>query len=700
MTVIYSGMNTDTPASMAEAHDGVLYVVNGIQPALRWDGQTTSAEIAGIEKPLTGCDIGGGASGSMYGKYDAYVRYIDDSGQRGNLSALTSITLTSGAAVTSFAYTNVPTTSSTREVGRELWRTVDGTSGRTVYLDATLNDMTATSTTSTRTDGELITQLSMNFVTSDGYPNANRFGPPPDHMGVAVCFQDRMWYSVPVDYTAGSVASISGENVTMYGARLNSTMEGRKFRVAGKLPATITSVDTFTTMTLATTQSAGYGDDKQYYSIYEGEDERSRIYFSEAAEPESFPLDSDDKHVNVLEMQEDGDPSITALMTLYSYLFVFKDRHIYRLSTSGDPRRDASISLVAERGCLNQRCWTRVEGTAFVWDESGIYIFKGSSTQAISGPIQDYFRGTINWDQKQYFHVQHSADEETVRFFAAFDSDIYPKNALCFNYRQQQWHEESYPYAIGCSGLATVGGQSRTVVGADEEMTLFGEGVLDGCAESATSRQDSLGDLSAGQVRGTVDSATSTSITDDDADFDFSGWHVAPTDVGAPLYVIDTNGDWEMRRIAGISGQVITVQSAFDTVPSAGDTWAIGAIDFSAKFGTFSYLDQERSNVRQLKLRYDAQSDASTLNMRKYTDHSSTPDTAEIDYDNEDGVNVVNGSANLQCDLTQANGYLRWNFDDGFEQRGPAARMIEVELKGVSGADKTKIYSLDIDGVE
>lgn len=700
MTVIKSGLNTHQPASMAESPDGVLYIANGIDTPLRWDAQTTSAEVAGIAKPASGFQLAGTTSGSIYGKYDAYIRYIDKDGQRGNLSTLSSITITSGAAVTSFAYSAIPTSSGGREVGRELWRTADGTSGRTIYLDATLDDMSTTVHTSERTDSNLILQTSMNLLTSDGYPNANRFGKPPDHMGVVVSYGDRMWYGASVEYRGGMVTTIVGTAVTMHGARLGQTMVDRKFRVAGKLPATIASVDSTTTMTLSTSQATGYGTANHHYAIYKDEDERSRIYFSESGEPESFPLDSDGNHVNVLELQEDGDPEITALMPLYSYLFIFKNRHVYRLSTAGDPRRDASVSLVAERGCLNQRCWCRVEGTAFVWDESGIYIFKGSETQAVSGPVQDYFRGTINWDQKKWFHVQHSADEETVRFFAAFDSDTYPEHALCFNYRLQQWHVEEYPFEIGCSGLATVNGQSRTVVGADHTMTLLGEGVLDGCAESATSRQDSLGDLSSGQVRGTVDSATSTTITDDDADLDFSAWHVEPTDVGAPLYIIDTNGDWQMRRISGISGQVITVQSAFSTTPSAGDTWAIGAIEFEAKFGTFSYLPLEQENVRQLQLRYEQQDNGSTLNLRRYVNHSESPETAEVDLNREDGVQVNAGSANLQCDLTDDTGHLQWRFDDGFEGRGPSERMLEVELKGVSGADKTKIYSLDIDGVE
>jgi hypothetical protein len=86
--------------------------------------------------------------------------------------------------------------------------------------------------------------------------------------------------------------------------------------------------------------------------------------------------------------------------------------------------------------------------------------------------------------------------------------------------------------------------------------------------------------------------------------------------------------------------------------------------------------------------------------MVQYVNHSASPELAAMDYDNSDGMSIKSASGNIQCDLTQDRGHLRWNVDDGFEGRSPAPRMLEIKVQGVSGKERTKLYSLDIDGVE
>jgi hypothetical protein len=702
MALLKTGLNTFQPLTMAVGPDGALYCANGIDRPQRWDGQTSSAENAGIDAASTAVSIAGTGSGTIWGEYAAYARYVDDEDTPSNLTPIARTSIASGAAGSGFNYSNIPVSGDSRVTGRQLWRTAHDGEGLAIYLDAEIADNSTTTYTSTRTDGNLIVQSSMRMQTIDGYPNANRFGPPPDHMGIVACFRDRMWYAGASEYTYGSV-SISGTHVQVEGARFHSRMVGRKLRAAGKLEGTISAVPTSTTLTLTTSQSSGFGTSGDHYSIHAGADERDRVYFSESGEPESFPRDSDGNHVNVLQLQQDGDPGIRALMPLYSYLFIFKGQHVYRLSTAGDPRRDAQVSLVAERGCINQRCWCRVEGTAMVMDEGGFYVFKGMETAPTSVPIQDFFWGRINWGRKRWFHCAHAPGEQVVRFFVALDNNQWPEHALTYNYRMAQWHLEQYPYAIGCSGQVDLGGQVRQIAGTEQVVSVMDEGVFDGCAPMATSYAETAGSLPGGQVQGTVDSGTATTIVDADADLDFSDWHVAPTDVGAPVSVIAADGSWQTRRIASLQTTTgtITVQQAFTTTSTlAGSTWQIGAVQYQAKFGTFSFLPQEQSNVRQLQLRFKPQSESSKVNLRQYIDHSTTAQTAQVDYDPNDGAEVKRSSENIQVDLTHTHGHVQWRFDDGFEGTGPAPRMLEVELAGVSGAERTKIYELTVDGVE
>jgi hypothetical protein len=192
--------------------------------------------------------------------------------------------------------------------------------------------------------------------------------------------------------------------------------------------------------------------------------DRNTIMFSEAEEPESVPSD------NELELQEDGD-QITGLMPIGPYLYVLKRHHIYRLSTAGNPRADASITLVAERGCLNQRCWCRADGMSFLMDENGMYLFDGTSVQPIDGPIRDQLTDNhsgVQWaDHGSLFSVAASPDNETVKFIVAMGTDAAPQNAFSYHYRMKQWCLDDYAKDIKCSGQATIDGMNRIVLGVD-----------------------------------------------------------------------------------------------------------------------------------------------------------------------------------------------------------------------------------------
>ena len=693
MALLTTGMHPFQPVTMANAPDGVLYVANGLDRPRRWDGSTLRAENAGVDAPNAACSVASSGDGPNYGTYKIYTRYTDDSGVPSNFSPVVSTTITSGAACTTFTYTNIPTTSDPRMTKTQVWRNTTGQEV-TWYLDQEIDEGIET-TTSTRTDSSLVQQTALRYFTEDHYPNARRFGPPPDWMGVVVTHGDRMYYSVPTENIGGRI-TVAGTTVTGTGVRFTPQMKGRDLLDAGFLKSRITSVTSGTVLKLSDSQSTGFGTSHDYYAISKGPDERNRIYFSEIGEPESFPIDDSGNHVNVLQTQEDGD-QLRAMMSLGSYLFLFKDFHIYRMSTAGDPRRDATFPLVAERGCLNAHCWTRVEGVAFVLDRSGAYIFDGSNTQSISGPVQDFWRGRINWDFAKAFSVEHAPDEELVRFFVAIDTDLGPKHVLVYNYRLKTWDLEEYQFNIRASAVASIAGEPRVITGADGTIQLIGEGTLDGCAPYDSMRDDTLLEVDQ-TVRGTVTSANTTSLTDSSADFTFTTWHANPADYGAPVIVIDADGDIQTVRLKSISGTTLRFNEAI-TAPSVGDTYQIGGIPWQAKLGTFGFLDRAESNKRRTRLKFTPQSQAGTANLKLYLNQSNTAEVAGVSVPTRDGLIIRQNSANIQHDLTKEEGEIPYDFSDGLYPGVDAARAIDIELRGVSGLERTKIQDLLIDGV-
>ena len=678
--------------SMAVCHDGAAYFANGLDKPQRWDGQTAVTEDAGVTSPVGRvCTVvGNSTAGTIWGDYRVYVRYVDDAGIPGNFSAVTTVAITSGAPKTGFFYRNTPQPGG-RATKTELWRNTRGQS-ITYYRDVA---DAAVENTSYRTDGDLKNQQAIRYLTAEGWPNAMRFTQPPDWASVVVSFQNRTWWAVPVDYDVGdATASTSTSYVKITGARLTAPMVGRTFFASGLKGTTISSIDSNTSLTLTAKPEAGFGSLGNWYSISTSAAKYNTILFSEADEPESCPA------TNALTLQEDGD-RLTGEMTLGPYLFLLKRRHIYQVSTAGDPRRDAIAMLAAKRGCLNQRCFVRVQNAAFLLDEQGCYLFDGSEPVSVSSAIEDWWRERVNWSASKWFHLEHSPEEHTIRCIVAVDEDYWPQDVFAFDYQLGQWTHEEYPFKLGASVLAPIDGQDRALAAMEESVAIISEGLLDGASPGLGAHGNTL--LSVSQTtRGTVTGATATTVTDTAADFDYSGWHAAPQDVGAPVYVMDANGDYQMRRIASVNStsSSITVQTAFGTVPSAGDTYQVGGIQYNAKWGAFSLPENEHNQVRRILLRFLPLAKTGRVNVRKYFNHSATVETAHVAYSDNVGAEVKAGSGNVQMDLTRDEGVLQTRFDDGFDPSGPAQRTIEIELDGISGEQRAEFYEVRMDGVQ
>lgn len=720
MSVIKSGLNTFWPVSFCKVPGGEIYVANGLDRPMRWDGRTSQVENAGIDAPGSTCIPVAGGSGLLYGDYKVYVRFIDDQHIPSCLSPVASLSIPSTSKAARISYYSIPVSSDSRVVGRQIWRNTYGQE-QTWYLDLEIYDNATTIASSTRTDEQLMQRQAMPMYTKDGYPNANRFVPPPDFMSAVVSYRDRTWWSVPVEYNQGSI-SVSGTTVTganvswdfpdrdyseeeYWSIRLEDIRKGtleyprRRLFVAGKEVGELSTKTSSTQWSLREDPGSGINTDNDYYAIAPPTGFRNAVVFSELGEPESCPP------CNMLVLDENDD-SLTAMMPLGSYLYLMQHEHIYRLSTSGDPRRDAAVVLAAERGCLNQRCWVRVEGQAIILDRNGVYAWGGGEPQPISTPYQDYFRGRITWEHAKWFHAVHDPTNEVVKFFVCLDGATYPKHALCYNYRNPDWWVEKYAYTLGCSCRTLIQKERRVVAGAEDRVMLMDEGVLDGVAARPTFRSDRLTDWPDDTIRGTVTAATAMSITDSNASYDFDSWFADPGIEGAPLTVIDSNGNWQTKRIASIdaTNKKITVMFPFTVAPSAGDVYIIGGIPWWIKLGTWKFFQEgtnyEQEALRRYQLQYKALNEPTTLNLRTYLNMAETPLNIEIDHDTEDGVTTISGSPNVQVDLTRATGSVQYGLPGGaYENRGPAERFLDVKLEGVSGRQKVKLYSLAIDGV-
>jgi hypothetical protein len=206
--------------------------------------------------------------------------------------------------------------------------------------------------------------------------------------------------------------------------------------------------------------------DRLWMAVDTGGNSPNRLKFSEYNEPESCP---DINQIN-LQTNVKGHDHITALIPYGASLGVMQTRHSYRLSYVTQPIIDASLQIVAYRGCLNQRCWDEFEGLVYCMDTQGVYAMDvGGQIQPLSLGIRNLFDDKIDFSKDDWFSVTADRKTRCLRIAVRFKEDgpgEYPTRMLCFSFEAQGWWEERYPAPLVGSGtVRDAFGVSRCIYG-------------------------------------------------------------------------------------------------------------------------------------------------------------------------------------------------------------------------------------------
>ena len=205
--------------------------------------------------------------------------------------------------------------------------------------------------------------------------------------------------------------------------------------------------------------------DRFWYRV--GGENPNAIYFSEEDLPESVPDINE-----IIPMQSSREPdAMTALVPLANFLLLCQRRNTYSLAFSSDPLADANVSLVASRGCLNQRCFARCDEVCYLMDETGVYtIDKGGSVQDISQAIGDQFQDKIDFSSDKWFFVNIDPTTKILRCFVNHVDDKStgkPTRAFCYSIAMKTWWAELYPqkFSAATNVEDEVGGRISVVAG-------------------------------------------------------------------------------------------------------------------------------------------------------------------------------------------------------------------------------------------
>ena len=738
--------------------NGALYVTDGFGRPQRWDGTSPAMVDAGVAPPATAPTITFSGIGNIVGTYTAYVRFLDALANMSNLSPIsaevvvenaggtitgaskatpivittsvphglttgmivkvegvggntaandtwtitvissTTFSLDTSAGTVAYSgggtyttgvekitYTNVPVPTDPKVITRQILRNTDGDAS-TYYVDVETNDLTTMTFDSTFDDNQLAAQEQVPLFDTSGEVLANSHDQPPQTKIAIVNHLERMYYFGEEDYTAGACKVATG-SATVVGVDTdwNSSLEGRFLYVAGAGQAyEIASVTDDTHLELVDAWLEA-SDNLGTYAIRSSSYELKAVLFSEPGVPESVPPR------NALLIRQNSD-RIRGGYASGAYLYILENRHIHRAVVGADPLNDGGVYPGAERGVLNHRCFDLNEGTAYCLDEQGCHATDENGTESISAEIQDLFRAKspsiwrINWRARAHFHSVFHNQQDTMRWFVALAGCSRPKHALAYNVRLKRWWIEEYPRPITSSCIGRIAGVPTIFLGTDgREVFAFGHGYQDFCDSRDVDTK-----------RGTVTSATLTTLTDSTANFQ-------PPVVGATVHIVDGTGRGQFRRIVSRTATTLTVLYPWLTLPDAMSVYQVGGVKWQWRTKDMRLENSSENVPTGFELVYQPVADPATLDLEVFDDVSPIAVAWKnaMSSSGGRGVRVDEGQPRMTVDLTEdERGVAMKRFDRHLFPGMKGARYRSVRLSGVTNADQITVYELVLNGMK
>ncbi len=584
-------------------------------------------------------------------------------------------TWTSG--VSSLTYSSVAVPTEAKVARRQILRNTDGQT-TTFYVDVDTTDLIATSFVTTRGDQSLLTQEAVPILDIELRPFANRHAKPLTFFPFLAHHLDRMFLLGNIEYNVGNVKVTNG-STTVYGVgtEWTTSLDDRFLYVTGATQVyEIASVDT-TAQTLTLTEAYTDTSDKfAFYSIKPPRAYRRIVQYSEPGLPQSWPA------INGLEVQDTGD-DFTGIMSKGPFIFFLESRHIHKLTFAAAPEIDGAIFMVANRGCINNRCWVLADDAAFMLDELGVHKFSGNSqVESLSQQIQSVFRPRsdsdvkINWKQKEFFHASHDKQQEVIRWHVCLDGSVYPKQALCYHYRVNRWWIEGYPVFIGGSCAGELAGIPQVYFAAEHAKVLASWiGTLD------------YADPSLGDVRSLCTSATQFTLTDSDAAFHSSA-------IGTKVSIVSGTGKGQTRRVIEVASTELTVNAPWLTIPDETSVYQIGGVHYYYRSPWLRFAKAEENAPRCFELIFEEMEEDAVTDLRFSLDKQGNYDTQMTTHNfaSGGGLSSTKGEQDLQVDLTHENGIVRHVTPGHREHHSAGRRYTQFELEGFSNEESIRFY--------
>lgn len=312
---------------------------------------------------------------------------------------------------------------------------------------------------------------------------------------------------------------------------------------------------------------------------------------------------------------------VTAVENTGDALIFYKQRAIYELHFDQDPSGVTGDgfgkTVNTHRGCLNKRCCANVQGTHFVLDELGIYIFSGGTQYTEIGKVLKHYWDRINWAKKDWFWA--AVDNDRVYFTVALDNDT--ENYWMFVLDLNAWFaQQPLRWYVYKNDFGLRDGVSWQMGPTGPSSAQVKYGMEWARAVAVITEHGYTGIMNAGfrdlvgpelTAEGTTDSGgTTTTFVDSTGTFsatneasstvDVKGCFVRFKDVNADK---PGNTDWSgPYRITGVSGGTVTFTPAAPAAVPSGTDYVIGAMPDSILESPIYTFEKPNAGKRAARL--------------------------------------------------------------------------------------------------
>jgi hypothetical protein len=587
----------------AKSSDGTIYMVNGIDRPMAWDGLAAAVRNMGIDSPTSQPTVATSGAGNLTGDYFYYVAFKNSI--TGEYSGLSPITAVITAAANQLTVTLVSSTTDTQVDKWVIFRNTAGQTDTFYYVDETGIG------TPTINDSYSDEEIEANPVMEDHTVLNGKFP-------YIVNFKGRMvGYGSRIETTGTATATFGSPTVTGAGTAFRASHRNQRIRFGTESTYyTITGVSS-STQILITPNYAGSTGGGKSFRIYPVR--QSDVTWSSANSNEGFAAAD-----SVGVFPNDGDrPS--GMAVIGQSLCLFKRAHIYRFQFDGDPNPITGTGQISQavsnRGIVNNECCVVVGQTGFCLDSSGIYAFDGAATATpMDQAVRRYFNpddGIAAAEQvsraySDSWHGVYDPQANAVVFFVTTGEETKPKTALVYELERQRWTTWKFPMAITASTVEQdASGKFRAWVG-DENgciWALSGTRQLEGASPSS------------GTVSGTATGGAATTLSDAAASFQMSSSGLR----GVPIKIIAGTGAGQERIIESNNPVVVTVSQAWTTVPDATSVYRIGYIESKHRHFWTAFDQGSGGDARKIAVYFDPTTQDRNFEFRLFKDFDADP---------------------------------------------------------------------------